>query len=160
MFEIIAQISGFSSLRSDLSLHFLYIHSQEKTLECHCCSFFNENVHITGNTDLTAQSRKMISCAFNFHSILLMCLANYACTISYMWMYLGMHWNACVTILTMRKQLRTLGSTLLPPKAATSPNWRGIWMASWSSRLRWRWSVKPPGPETWWNKSADNTHMY
>lgn len=63
-----------------------------------------------------------------------------------------MHGGA--SALTMRKQLRTLGSTLLPPKAATSPNWRGIWMASWSSRLRWRWSVKPPGPDTWRNKSA------
>lgn len=58
------------------------------------------------------------------------------------------------SVLTMRKQLRTLGSTLLPPKAATSPSWRGIWMASWSSRLRWRWSVKPPGPDTWRNKSV------
>lgn len=30
-----------------------------------------------------------------------------------------------LTLLTKRKQLRTLGSTLLPPNAATSPNWRG-----------------------------------
>lgn len=58
---------------------------------------------------------------------------------------------------TRRKQLRTLGSTLLPPKAATSPNWRGIWMASCSSRLRWRWSVSPPGPDTWRNKSENTT---
>lgn len=57
-------------------------------------------------------------------------------------------------VLTIRKQLRTLGSTLLPPNAATSPSCRGIWMASWSSRLRWRWSVKPPAPDTCRNKSA------
>lgn len=63
-------------------------------------------------------------------------------------------WAERSNILTIRKQLRTLGSTLLPPNAATSPSCRGIWMASWSSRLRWRWSVKPPAPDTCRNTSA------
>lgn len=63
-------------------------------------------------------------------------------------------WAEWCCVLTMRKQLRTLGSTLLPPNAATSPSCRGIWMASWSSRLRWRWSVKPAAPDTCRKKSA------
>lgn len=50
--------------------------------------------------------------------------ANCACFVAFLWISLSVH--ACERVLTMRKQLRTLGSTLLPPKAATSPNWRGI----------------------------------
>lgn len=51
-------------------------------------------------------------------------------------------------MLTCWKQLRTLGSMLLPPKAATSPSCRGIWMASWSSRPSCRWSHISVGPAT------------
>lgn len=45
--------------------------------------------------------------------------------------------------LTLAKQLRTLGSMLLPPNAATSPSWRGIWIQSWTSSPNFRWSVNP-----------------
>lgn len=61
------------------------------------------------------------------------------------------------SILTKRKQLRTLGSTLLPPKAATSPSWRGTWMASWSRTPRWRWSHWLPELATWLKRSAGPT---
>lgn len=57
-------------------------------------------------------------------------------------------------VLTNRKQLRMLGSTLLPPKAATSPSWRGTWMASWSRTPRCRWSHRPPAFATWLKRSA------
>lgn len=50
--------------------------------------------------------------------------------------------------LTCWKQLRTLGSMLLPPKAATSPSCRGIWIASWSSRPSCLWSHISVGPAT------------
>jgi len=40
-------------------------------------------------------------------------------------------------MLTFSRQLRTLGSTLLPPKAAISPSCRGIWMHSCSSACSW-----------------------
>lgn len=57
-------------------------------------------------------------------------------------------------VLTNRKQLRMLGSTLLPPKAATSPSCRGTWMASWSRTPRCRWSHRPPAFATWLKRSA------
>lgn len=63
------------------------------------------------------------------------------------------------SILTKRKQLRTLGSTLLPPKAATSPSWRGTWMASWSRTPRWRWSHWLPELATWLKRSAGPTEV-
>lgn len=50
---------------------------------------------------------------------------------------------------TCWKQLRTLGSMLEPPKAATSPSCLGIWMASWSSRPSCRWSHVSPADATW-----------
>lgn len=51
-------------------------------------------------------------------------------------------------VFTCWKQLRTLGSMLLPPKAATSPSCRGIWMASWSKRPSCLWSHISVGPAT------------
>lgn len=62
-------------------------------------------------------------------------------------------WEPCPE-LTKRKQLRMLGSTLLPPNAATSPSWRGTWMASWSRTPRCRWSHSPPALATWLKRSA------
>lgn len=65
------------------------------------------------------------------------------------------HGHGGVTaVLTNRKQLRMLGSTLLPPKAATSPSCRGTWMASWSRTPRCRWSHRPPAFATWLKRSA------
>ena len=49
---------------------------------------------------------------------------------------------------TCWKQLRTLGSMLLPPKAATSPSCRGIWIASCSNRPSCLWSHISVGPAT------------
>lgn len=49
---------------------------------------------------------------------------------------------------TCWKQLRTLGSILLPPKAATSPSCRGIWIASCSNRPSCLWSHISVGPAT------------
>lgn len=57
-------------------------------------------------------------------------------------------------VFTCWKQLRTLGSILLPPKAATSPSCRGIWMASWSKRPSCRWSHISVGPATSLKRSA------
>lgn len=57
-------------------------------------------------------------------------------------------------MLTCWKQLRTLGSILLPPKAATSPSCRGIWMASWSNRPSCLWSHISVGPATSLKRSA------
>ena len=59
--------------------------------------------------------------------------------------------------LTCWKQLRTLGSMLLPPKAATSPSCRGIWIASWSSRPSCLWSHISVGPATSLKRSATPT---
>ena len=89
-----------------------------------------------GCREPTTTSRQMISSALFVHSLceLLHCTlcAQYSLCVNVF--RCNMHGGA--PVLTTRKQLRTLGSTLLPPKAATSPSWRGIWMASWSSRLR------------------------
>lgn len=52
------------------------------------------------------------------------------------------------------KQLRTEGSMLEPPKDATSPSCRGIWMESWSRRPRRRWSQKPVALATCLNKTG------
>lgn len=52
------------------------------------------------------------------------------------------------------KQLRTEGSMLEPPKEATSPSCRGIWMESWSRRPRRRWSQKPVALATCLNKTG------
>lgn len=52
------------------------------------------------------------------------------------------------------KQLRTEGSMLEPPKEATSPSCRGIWMESWSRRPRRRWSQKPVPLATCLNKTG------
>lgn len=59
--------------------------------------------------------------------------------------------------LTCWKQLRTLGSMLLPPKAATSPSCRGIWIASWSRRPSCLWSHISVGPATSLKRSATST---
>lgn len=56
--------------------------------------------------------------------------------------------------LTNWKQLRTEGSMLEPPKEATSPSWRGIWMESWRRRPRRRWSQKPVALATCLNKTG------
>lgn len=56
--------------------------------------------------------------------------------------------------LTNWKQLLTLGSMLLPPKEATSPSCRGIWMESCSSSPSRRWSQKPVELATCLNRSA------
>lgn len=56
--------------------------------------------------------------------------------------------------LTCWKQLRTLGSMLLPPKAATSPSCRGIWIASCSRRPSCLWSHISVGPATSLKRSA------
>lgn len=58
---------------------------------------------------------------------------------------------------TCWKQLRTLGSMLLPPKAATSPSCRGIWMASCSSRPSCLWSHISVGPATSLKRSETPT---
>lgn len=55
---------------------------------------------------------------------------------------------------TCWKQLRTLGSMLEPPKAATSPSCLGIWMASWSRRPSCLWSHVSPADATWLNRSG------
>lgn len=52
------------------------------------------------------------------------------------------------------KQLRTEGSMLEPPKEATSPSCRGIWMESWRRRPRLHWSQKPVALATCLNKTA------
>lgn len=52
------------------------------------------------------------------------------------------------------KQLRTEGSMLEPPKEATSPSCRGIWMESWRRRPRRRWSQKPVALATCLNKTG------
>lgn len=52
------------------------------------------------------------------------------------------------------KQLRTDGSMLEPPKDATSPSCRGIWMESWRRRPRRRWSQKPVVLATCLNKTG------
>lgn len=57
-------------------------------------------------------------------------------------------------VFTCWKQLRTLGSILLPPKDATSPNCRGIWIASCSKRPSCRWSHISVGPATSLKRSA------
>lgn len=54
---------------------------------------------------------------------------------------------------TCWKQLRTLGSMLEPPNAATSPSCLGIWMASWSRRPSCLWSHVSPADATWLNRS-------
>lgn len=59
--------------------------------------------------------------------------------------------------LTCWKQLRTLGSMLLPPNAATSPSCRGIWIASWSRRPSCLWSHISVGPATSLKRSATPT---
>lgn len=56
--------------------------------------------------------------------------------------------------LTNWKQLLTLGSMLLPPKEATSPSCRGIWMESCSSSPSRRWSQKPVELATCLNRSG------
>lgn len=56
--------------------------------------------------------------------------------------------------LTNWKQLLTLGSMLLPPKEATSPSCRGIWMESCSSSPSLRWSQKPVELATCLNRSG------
>lgn len=65
--------------------------------------------------------------------------------------------SACVCVSlcgrTCWKQLRTLGSMLEPPKAATSPSCLGIWMASWSSSPSCRWSQVSPDEATWLKRS-------
>lgn len=43
---------------------------------------------------------------------------------------------------------------LEPPKEATSPSCRGIWMESWRRRPRRRWSQKPVALATCLNKTA------
>lgn len=53
------------------------------------------------------------------------------------------------------KQLRTEGSMLEPPKDATSPSCRGIWMESWRRRPKRRWSQKPVALATCRNKTGD-----
>lgn len=58
-------------------------------------------------------------------------------------------------LLTNWKQLRTLGSILLPPKDATSPSCLGIWMASCRRRPRRRWSQKPVALATSRNKTRE-----
>lgn len=60
-------------------------------------------------------------------------------------------------VFTCWKQLRTLGSILLPPNAATSPSCRGIWMASWSSRPSCLWSHISVGPATSPKRSTRGT---
>lgn len=55
---------------------------------------------------------------------------------------------------TCWKQLRTLGSMLEPPKAATSPSCLGIWMASWSRSPSCLWSHVSPADATWLNRSG------
>ena len=52
------------------------------------------------------------------------------------------------------KQLRTEGSMLEPPKEATSPSCRGIWMESWRRRPRRRWSQNPVALATCRNKTG------
>jgi len=63
----------------------------------------------------------------------------------------------CVSVceLTCWKQLRTLGSMLEPPKAATSPSCLGTWMASWSSRPSCLWSHVSPADATWLKRSEE-----
>lgn len=56
--------------------------------------------------------------------------------------------------LTNWKQLLTLGSILLPPKEATSPSCRGIWMESCSRSPSRRWSQKPVELATCLNRSG------
>ena len=71
------------------------------------------------------------------------------------WMCVWSHWCLRVFVceLTCWKQLRTLGSMLEPPKAATSPSCLGIWMASWSSRPSCLWSHVSPADATWLKRS-------
>lgn len=60
---------------------------------------------------------------------------------------------------TCWKQLRTLGSMLEPPKAATSPSCLGIWMASWSRRPSCLWSHVSPADATWLKRSGQAEHI-
>lgn len=61
----------------------------------------------------------------------------------------------CVSVSrTNWKQLRTEGSMLEPPKDATSPSCRGIWMESCRRRPRRRWSQKPVALATCLNKTG------
>lgn len=53
------------------------------------------------------------------------------------------------------KQLRTDGSILEPPKAATSPSWRGTWMQSCKSSPNLRWSTNRLGSAISRNKSTN-----
>lgn len=55
------------------------------------------------------------------------------------------------------KQLRTDGSILEPPKAATSPSWRGTWMQSCKSSPNLRWSTNRFGSAISRNKSINKT---
>lgn len=54
------------------------------------------------------------------------------------------------------KQLRTEGSIFEPPKAATSPSWRGTWMQSCKSSPNLRWSTKRLGSAISRNKSRNH----
>lgn len=58
--------------------------------------------------------------------------------------------------LTNWKQLRTLGSMLLPPNDATSPSCLGIWIESCSRRPRRRWSQNPVALATCLKRSSEN----